>query len=54
MNTELTGSLCLGSLCLLPFVMFGLGLAIGSRRLRLPWRVVRVDDAAETAYGVDV
>jgi hypothetical protein len=48
---EIWGQLCLGSICLGPFITFALGLAIGSKRIRLPYRLVRVEDEGR-AYAV--
>jgi len=47
---EIWGQLCLGSICLGPFITFALGLAIGSKRIRLPFKIVKVD---EEKYAVE-
>ena len=52
MNNDLSGFLCLGSICLLPVVMFVLGLLVGGNRL--PFRI-RVEKNTQLArrYEVD-
>ena len=49
---EIWGQVCLGSICLGPFITFALGLAIGSKRIRLPFKIVKVDDQQEK-YAVE-
>lgn len=49
---EIWGQLCLGSICLGPFITFALGLAIGSKRIRLPFKIVRID-AQPDKYAVE-
>jgi hypothetical protein len=42
--SEVTPYLCLGTICLGPIITFALGLAIGSKRVRLPFKIVKVED----------
>ena len=49
---EIWGQLCLGSICLGPFITFALGLAIGSQRIRFPFKIVKVNDQPEK-YAVE-
>lgn len=46
---DIWGTICMGGVCLSPLFAFALGLAIGSRRIRLPYRVIRVEESNEYA-----
>lgn len=50
MNSDLSGFLCLGSLCLLPIVMFVVGVMVGGNRL--PYRV-RLERNQRPKFEVD-
>jgi len=48
---EVTGYVCLGSVCLGPIITFFIGLAIGRGAIRLPYKLVKVGE--DEQYAVE-
>jgi hypothetical protein len=51
MMNEVTPYLCMGTICLGPIITFALGLAIGRGALRLPYKLVKIDDEKYAVEG---
>lgn len=49
---EWGGWVCLSGICFGPIITFAFGLMIGSGKIRLPYRLVRNDDAGQK-YAVE-